>query len=388
MSTSVKYFDSEMPGAAGLVGNAAGSLIAILDECLVDGRGLVPCTINVSAGIATATVTGGHVFQAGVVALVAGAGTAAINGEKRVTSTATNSVVFPAPGVADGAVPGTITIKLAPAGWAKSFASSGKAAYRSLDPSASGCYARIDDSGAGSSSYANLVGYDSMTDIDTGVNPNPPSSLEALGWRVFKSSSPNSTPCKWIVVADKKRVFILTAYHQSYPNDYAIAGWGDLVSDKQGDAYQFLTFGMQSSYGVQTTPSGNNYIVTAGSQYVSIARNYSQSGGSMQCRSYIPGSIETTSGGSGNPIGPSVVNGAIYVCPVLIQEGMSSSAPVRGRLPGIYHLPQYVGASYDTKSIITGVDGLVGRSLMGIRTGSLYAVGGYRYMLDVTGPWD
>lgn len=387
--TSVKYFDSEMPGASMLSGGTAGGLISVLDECLVTGRGLVPCTINVTSAVATATIAGGHVFQTGVVAAVAGASVSAINGEKRITATTVNTVVFPAPGVADGAVSGTITIKLAPAGWTKAFWATSKAAYRSSDPSASGGYARVDDSGAGSTRYARLIGYDSMTDVDTGLNPNPTNSVVAGGWAVFKSNVVDATPRKWIVVADSKRVLVLVAHHSNQLGDYMVAGWGDLVSDKSGDAYPFLTFGALDAAQVVSAPAGTESLFTAGSTACSLARPYAQVGASVQARTLIPGAINAVSGHESNPVGPSVVNNALYVCPILLQEGVATSAPVRGRWPGLYHLPHAVGNAFDSKALVTGVDGLVGRSLMGVRFGTAVAsVVGRRCMIDVTGPWD
>lgn len=385
MSTSVKYFDSEMPGASPLNGATAGNIIAILNECLVDGRGLVPCTINVSGGVATATIAGGHAFQAGVVGLVDGAGTAAINGEKRITATTTNTVVFLAPGVADGAVPGTITIKLAPAGWVKAYAAGNIAAYKSSNPSASGCYVRIDDSGAGLR-YARMVGYESMTDVDTGINASPPDIVG--GWYIPKSNSSGADARKWIVVADDRRVVLMVAYNSSYPADYSPIVFGDLISDKSGDAWPFITSGFGDSGSVVDYNYGSANIVTHACLTISVAKSYSQIGSAVRSKSYIPGAIGTTSGDSSNPVGPSVVDNSLYVCPVLVQEGTATSAPVRGRFPGIYHLPQFLGAGYANKTKVTGVNGLAGRDLMILTYVSAFKGSSVsKFALDVTGPW-
>ena len=75
--TSVKYFHSEMPGAPVMSGTA-GSRIAVLDACLVDGWGLLTASsVVVAAGVATATFPTSHAFEPRTVALVAGAGAAA-----------------------------------------------------------------------------------------------------------------------------------------------------------------------------------------------------------------------------------------------------------------------------------------------------------------------
>lgn len=49
MSTAVKFFHSEMPSAPVLSGTA-GSLLAILDACLVNGWGLMTATSVVVSG--------------------------------------------------------------------------------------------------------------------------------------------------------------------------------------------------------------------------------------------------------------------------------------------------------------------------------------------------
>ncbi len=84
MTTSVKYFHSELPGAPVLSGTA-GSRIAVLDACLRDGWGLLTASgVSVAGGVATATFTASHSFEPLSVILVAGASVPAINGEQRL----------------------------------------------------------------------------------------------------------------------------------------------------------------------------------------------------------------------------------------------------------------------------------------------------------------
>ena len=117
MSTSVKFFHSEMPDAPKLPG-IVGSMIAVLDACLVNGWGLLAAqSASVAGEVCTLSFATGHAFEVDTVALVAGAAVAEINGEQRVSEAGTNLVRFPAPGVADGPVGGAVTIKIAPAGW-------------------------------------------------------------------------------------------------------------------------------------------------------------------------------------------------------------------------------------------------------------------------------
>lgn len=85
--TTVKRCNA-MSGAPTLNG-VAGSLIAVLDACLVVGSGwLADPSVTVSGEIATATFSTGHSFEPDVIALVTGATPAGLNGEKRVLTSA------------------------------------------------------------------------------------------------------------------------------------------------------------------------------------------------------------------------------------------------------------------------------------------------------------
>jgi hypothetical protein len=129
--TTVKHFDSTMTGAPTLA-NVAGNLLAVLDACLVDGFGLKTVdSLVVAGGIATATIATGHSARVNAVVLIAGATPSGLNGEKRVISTTTNTVVFDATGITDQTATGTITLKIAPAGWVKAFTGTNKTAYKS-----------------------------------------------------------------------------------------------------------------------------------------------------------------------------------------------------------------------------------------------------------------
>ena len=173
-------FDSTQPGAPVLSGTA-GALRTLLKACLVDGFGAGAVdTLTVSGGIATATYAGAHPFKAGHVAQYAGATPAALNGNKVILSATGSSVTFAAPGVPDGAATGTITSKAAPAGWQELFAGTlaNVIALKPSVPEATGCVLRIDDT---PTSRARVVGYEAMTDINTGTGRFPTEAQFAGG---------------------------------------------------------------------------------------------------------------------------------------------------------------------------------------------------------------
>lgn len=188
--TSVKHFHSAMNGAPVLSGTAA-SLIAVLDACLVNGFGLqTASSVVVASGIATATFPSGHSFEPDTIALIDGAAPAGLNGEKHVLTTSTNTITFAATGIADGTATGTITAKLAPAGWEKPFSGTNLAVFRSLNVESTRMYLRVDDTGTTNSRVA---GYESMTDVNTGVGPFPTSAMISGGGWWPKASAANAT---------------------------------------------------------------------------------------------------------------------------------------------------------------------------------------------------
>ena len=122
VDTSVKWARSTMPGAPALT-RAAGSLIALLDALLVNGWGQqTASSVVVAGGVATATFPTDHAAAKHAVVLVDGVTGAltALNGEQKVTAVAPNVIKW-ATAAADGTATGTITVKMAPAGFNKPF---------------------------------------------------------------------------------------------------------------------------------------------------------------------------------------------------------------------------------------------------------------------------
>jgi len=227
---SVKFFTSVMSGAPQSNGDA-GTFVAILDACLVNGFGTVTLdSVVVSNNVATCTKSAGHGFAMtggiGPVIAIAGATPDALNGEWRIASVPSNTVfTFTTVGISNQTATGTITAKRAPAGWTKPFSGTNKAAYRSASPQSTGCYLRFDDSMAsGTDLNCSLTMYESMSDIDTGSGAGT-----ALGMR-RRTGTYNFTRT-WKVYADS-RAFYLLVNTMSANNGYGGSGhcfFGDLA---------------------------------------------------------------------------------------------------------------------------------------------------------------
>lgn len=381
--TSVKFLHSELPGAPVLNGTA-GSLIAVLDACLVNGWGLVTATsVVVAGGIATATFAAGHSFEADTIALIAGATPAALNGEQRIASTTTNTISW-ATTAPDGAATGTITAKLAPAGWIHPVPSgTNKAAYKSTNVAATGCVARIDDSSA---RYARLRAYESMTDVDTGIGATPAEAQVAGGLYVSKSNAADTSTRKWMVIASNKSVLLLVAHYITYANDYAPFFFGDFSSLKSGDAYSFVTVADVSDQSATQYVGFNSLSYNSSFTGVYIVRSYTQAGGSIPAILRKPGLYTSGSGDTSNPPGPNPINNSLDLVPTLIYEGTTNSAPRRGVIPGVYGIPHALGSGFDSKQRIAAIVDLPGHILIGVRYYS--ASNGARYAVDVSGPWE
>ena len=390
--TTVKHFHSAMSGAPVLNGTA-GSLIAVLDACLQDGFGLKAASgIAVASGVATVSFANGHSFEPDTIALIAGATPGALNGEKVVLTTSTNTITFAAAGIADGAATGTISAKLAPAGWEKAFSGTNAAAYRSLDPESTRMFLRVDDS---SPTNARVVGYESMSDVNTGVGPFPTAAQISGGGWWPKADGANATARAWTLVSDS-RGFIL--HMHTAANNLGASGcvwaFGDFASLKSGDAYSSVLHcnpndGAASS-GVQSASvEWCGAAPLAGGVYA--PRSFTALGGSSALNHGVDslGGISAVAGagpGSGYtpsyPNGPD--NGLILARKVFVEPGVC----LRGRLPGVMVPLQNCHSAFSWRDKIDGQGDLTGRKLIAIKCGApAVAASQGMLLLDVTGPW-
>src|SRR5574337_660979 len=217
--TTVVYFHSAMTGAPSLAGQA-GTLIAVLDACLVNGFGAGAVdSVVIAGGVATVTRSAGHSFEVGAVAEVSGASVSggSINGRQKVLTVTASTWTFDATGLANQAATGAISAKLASAQWTKAFSGTNLAAYKSANPASTGCLLRVDDTG---STVGRVVGYESMTDVNTGTGPFPTSTQISGGGSLGKSSTADATARPWMIFADDRAFYICTNW------SVAAGSWG------------------------------------------------------------------------------------------------------------------------------------------------------------------
>lgn len=124
------WFSSSDTGL-GAIAASAGSAIARLDALLVNGFNSKSCTITVAGFVATVTCAAhGFASEYGKRVQIDGVtGATTANGIKDITVVDANTFTFPAPGVSNGSLAGTITAKRAGLGWTKTYAGTNVAIY-------------------------------------------------------------------------------------------------------------------------------------------------------------------------------------------------------------------------------------------------------------------
>ena len=390
---SVRYFHSGMSGAPVLSGSP-GATISVLDAFLVNGWGLVTLdSLIVSGNVATATRSAGiGPFEIGTVATVAGVtgGMTALNSSWKVASASSTVVTFATSGISDGTAAGTVTIKLAAAGWAKTYSGTNLAAYKPSDGAATGNLLRIDDTGT---TVARVVGYEAMSDVNTGTGPFPTTAQVSGGLYWAKSSTADSTARPWIAFADSRCFYLMVANNASYTDDFFCYTFGDLISTKTPDAYACTIFGNTSSqatvYAAGAASQNIDYLGAVVGCY--LPRAYTGVGSSVNMARNV--TLHTTSpagfsGGSAfQNVYPNAADGGLYVTPLILMENTAGYVD-RGLTPGLYIVPQttIAAAPFTSKTSVTAFTGMTGKTLKAIcHTGGSGYAGAY--LFDLTGPW-
>lgn len=383
----IKYMHSAMPGAPVLSGTA-GAMIGVLDACLVNGFGLKTLdSLVVSGGIATMTIASGHSFEVDSVALVAGATPAGLNGEKRVLSVSTTTATFDATGISNQTATGTISAKLAPFGFAKPFSGTNLAVYRSPDPASTRMFLRVNDT---ATQNARVVGYESMTDVNTGLGPFPTETQVSGGRWWGKSNIADSSPRPWVVIGDGK-TFYLQVYTGTNPNRAGyVATFGDFVSERSGDPYACMlsgfisdTSGSAGTFSDLSQSTGGGGVNTA-----SIPRAYTFFTGAANVSVRSEAFAVSGISGQSSTLGafPSPVNNGLYLSPCHVME---DGQLFRGRTRGFFMCPQIINTVFETRAKIDGRGDLLGRKLIAARSASPAGTGsnGGVVFYDITGPW-
>ena len=388
VNTTVKWARSTMPGAPVLT-RAAGSLIALLDALLVNGWGVQTATsVVVASGVATATFATDHAAARHGVVLVAGVtgALAGLNGEQKVTAVEPNKIKW-ATTEADGTAAGTITIKMAGAGWTKPFSGTNLAAYKSASPAAHGQFLRIADTTAG---YARAVGYENMTAISTGTGLFPSAAQLNGGYYWGKNDETSGTNAVPWVFASDGRFFYLFAQacinsSGGWARSFTPMSFGDLVPESpSGDPYATVVTGAADDGPWWGT--GPSYVYTYHTVDAYVAAPRARSGVGTASRGATLTELNLDNQGGAAPAQlPNPISGSIPMGRVLYKDAPTEFP--RAAFPGLYWSPATCMERVTNYGSILELTN--GKSLLGVWAGSSVSSAGTfsGAFLDLIGPW-
>ncbi len=379
MSTDIKYFTYTNNNAP-TVDNVYGSMIALLDACLLNGFivGSVS-SLTISGTIATVVFSQPHNLLQYQVIRIIGANQTEFNKEHRILSIVDPTTITfdlkTTPSVTTAT--GTITASLPPLGWEKPFSSvngtGGKAAYRSLNtllPSRP--FLRVVDEidplyDPSYSKYAKVGIVENMTDIDTmlGVqspyNPTYPDrnwvgSQEGTvyynGWSKWyyarstaltsstasssdaDSRSPINGGRSWTIIGNRDYFYILSGTRPSTTDTLKVLyGFGSFTSLLSNDTSSTFLISSNRYYDISlgqrvlafTDGTGNTSI-----PYLLLQRKYTQEAVSSvaSCCS-IGNNVGAIYTGQTDFVSSIATSDNTPFAPVYIHEGV-----LRGKLPG------------------------------------------------------
>ena len=247
--------------------------------------------------------------------------------------------------------------------------------------SASGCTMHVNDAGPIVANEAWITGWETMTTLSgsngagTGIGQFPlPAQLLTVGTVVCrKSSAASNAPKQWIMFADFATMYLYIASGDSGYNGFM---FGDLFSlGGATDIYRCMIFG----------GTLNSFATAFGSDVANVAGNNSTpfttpTGGLFMVRTYgqIPGSITAARWGDatlqvvGNAVNswngglqaPNPPDGSLYLCPARVYE----SAFQRGRIRGLYCGGHPLGSFADGQTFYGGND-YAGKSFRVVKPG-------------------
>lgn len=387
MSTFTKIYRSTDAGATALTlyGNipgstgGAGSIIGILRACLINGYNTqTASSVVVATNVATFNATA-HGFLVGQCVLIAGATPAGLNGEQYVTSVSPNSFTFATSGITDQTATGTITAKMAPAGWTEPFASATNiTAFR--QGAGNMFYLNIDETAV---QVSRVTGFESMTavGIANGTNAFPTTAQFAGGLYWNRSGTTDTIARPWVIVANDRTLYM----HVNVDNNAtsligSLQGLTDLKIYKTGDVYATLIMG-QSTATVATNGTGftcSPTNVAVAGHY--LTRSHTQIGTSIAAsKCYVDNVGSTvTALGSIAMTYPVAVDNGLWLSPVRVSE--SSINSFRGEMTGLW-APMH-NKPLNHLDTFSGTGALAGKTFIALNG---YNVG--QIMLETSNTW-
>jgi hypothetical protein len=367
-------YRSSDSGATAMSGTV-GSLINVLTACLVDGYTASVTSITRSGSTATVTCANAHGFNTGNSTTIAGANESDYNGTFTVTVTGTTTFTYTVPGTPTTPATGTITWKKLGAGWTKPYTGVNLAAFKN----GGGCqmYLRVNDAGpgAGGAKEARALGYETMSDVNTGTGLFPTAAQFANGMFIRKSTTADATSRSYIVVADS-RTFYLFVLTGDTAGCYYCAGFGEFYSLVTSDSYRnwFTARNAENNTGATVECMGLLSVLTAVTNNY-VPRGYTGLGTAVDVGKHGDGVKGSTGGFLGTVANPNPEDGKLFISPVWIQDNATAPTPnIRGRMRGLWQWCHSLASATD-QDTFSGTGLLAGKTFLVIKTFPAFTAG-------------
>jgi hypothetical protein len=378
---------------APVLSGTAGALTALLDACLQDGyNAKTPSSITRSGAIATVTFATAHGYAPDGLTKVLQAGwtQAEYNGIFQISNVSTNAYDITVTGTPATPGTGSGTSKAAPLGWSKTYTGTNKAVYRGNEVTGTRLYLRVDDNNPHSNGYqsAKMVGYETMTDVDTGTGLFPTVAQLANGIYCRKSEATSSAAKEWLLVGDgfEFHFFMRFVPNCSIPV-YQQFHFGDPSSEMASDPYGCLIYGSTSH--AATWPYEGNETSLITTQLLSLspqaghyfARNYTQAGSSSVASKCGNAQLGGSYLGIGAFSYPMPHNNGLYIAPLFVGDNTVIRAQLKSIYQPLHNKPLGHGG------VVAAANSPIGRRLYAVRTTYLSANNDGETHLDIDGPW-
>lgn len=344
IDSSVRWFHSQMFGSPQIQSPWSGTVVSILDACLINGfNSTVATEIEVSGGVATATFASAHNYEQYAVIHVQGVDgvMSGLNGDWRIKEVPNSvTLTFDATSIPSGNAL-NVGISLATPGyWERPFynAAAHTAAYRSTHEDASGAYFRIEDN-LSATNQVRVRGYETMSDINTGIRPFPTfaqASETAFQWK--RASTTLNSPRQWVLVADHMFFWFFIYHANITPIQATMYHFGDIVRFNPLDIFPCVIVGHNTTTttGALNAHSWMNINIfnsssTQGCYWARPMNNEAENPPTYT----ILGNTKTTSPGAGADFPHPATGGYMFHYPLMVAEPPTGINTIeRGFLPG------------------------------------------------------
>jgi len=307
-----------------------------------------------------------------------------------------------------------------PLGWSEEFTGTNVSVFRA--PQGRRYYLRIQDDGAVSTTYTEMkavwIGYQSMTDIDTGTDAFGLATY-TQGSTISKSDELSTTTRPWILVGDEYCFHLFTYPDADNPTSGAGYFFGDAVA-YGGHLYSTLLYGDV----VDGDPTGQPVVYNRYSPMCSLSATgdgmfWARAAGNFDgttvnmpikltstfVRGYVTSSVnaiynvESSLGkrrwmiGTPNSSGVGVIARPVYA----VETPTEATSRITGAIPGLYDQLTVAPAH---RTLITNVTGMTDRVFLTIGVSGYYNASNWAMegsasltnaecsaMIDITGPW-